>query len=99
MIKTVFALALVAVSGTALAQQQDPAAAEATVQAEATVEAEAASDEVQVDVQEAYRFALKAFSKCRQKAQREGGAAAVTSSCGAHRKRMLSAKEAAREKN
>jgi hypothetical protein len=90
MIRTVCALALLALSGPALAYQQDSTPAEEVVETE--------SDEVQVDAREAYRFAAKALTKCRQKARREGGAAAAVSSCAGHRKRMLAAQESMREK-
>ena len=96
--KLVFAFALMASSGAALAYQQQPApVGETTEEAAPAEEAEAASEEVQVSAEDDYRAAAKAYRKCRQNAHMQGGAAAATSGCTSQRKRMLAAKEALQE--
>ncbi len=98
MMKLVFAFALFAPAA-ALAYQPQPAppaeAEEAAAAAQPAGE-DAAADEVEVDAEEDYRSAVRAYRKCRQDAQK-AGAGAATASCASHRKRMLAAKEALRE--
>lgn len=89
--KTVFALALMALSGTALAYQPASDTAVETAQT-----GDASATEVQVDAKEDYRAAVKALGKCRQNARRDNTPAAAANACVAQRKRMLAAKEALR---
>ena len=121
MMKTVFAFALLATSGAALAYQEQPApteeSAEAMAPAEETVAAEPAaavaapSEEAAPapaeeaapaeaesggTTEEDYRAAVKAFRKCRQTAQMEGGVGAART-CNSKREDMIAAKEALRE--
>jgi hypothetical protein len=112
MMKSVFAFALMAMSGTALAYQQLPApaddTAEAAVSAEdvdaageaQTAEAdEAAAAEDQLSDKENYRAAVKAFSKCRANARRDNSPAAAANACTSQRKRMMAAKEVLKGSN
>jgi hypothetical protein len=91
MMKTVFAFALVAMSGTALAYQPSTDAQVQPAEAEET-----AAPEAEVDAQGEYRAAAIAFSRCRLNARRDVGPAAAAGRCNASRKRMLAAKEALR---
>jgi hypothetical protein len=106
MLETVFAFALMVTSGTALDFQQGaPPAEETPIVAEAASAVQAQpdptveADEAEADISDAenYREAVKAMSKCRQNAYRQGGMAAVKSLCSSQRKRMLAAKEALKE--
>jgi hypothetical protein len=94
MLKTVFALVLMAVSGTALAYQST--SGDAAVQPADGEEAAATADEEQLSDKEVYRAAVKAFSKCRQNARRDNTPAAAANACSSQRKRMLAAKESLR---
>jgi hypothetical protein len=116
MMKIVFAFALMASSGTALAYQQQPAPTEEAVPVDEAAEASAEAvdpavqpttavapepvaepDAVSIaDAEADYRAAAKAFRKCRQTAQMEGGVGA-TRSCNSKRDDMIAAREALRE--
>lgn len=106
MMNTVFALALLTMSGNAVAFQQPVTAEEAAEagaaageQAEAGQEGEAVEANADTDAQENYREAARAYSKCRVKARQDGGVSAMASACRTQRTRMLAAKEALKDAN